>query len=102
MNREVEGLINLQTDLHGRISRSYENLRKTGSAKITLGVVEARLQALDANWAKFEAHNEKLHSTYRQAIAEHDYIRQDLPALAEESFLLQKGMFLDLFRSMKV
>lgn len=51
----MEGLIRGQHELYGRITRAFDNLKNTGAANITLGLVEARLQALESNWAKFEA-----------------------------------------------
>lgn len=86
MSREFDGFVRSQAELFGRISRAYENLKKTSSTKLTLGVVEARLQNLEANWAKFEAQHDKLLAS-PEARAEIDYFKQDIPALAEEAFL---------------
>ncbi|KMQ91670.1 hypothetical protein RF55_8423 [Lasius niger] len=69
MNRKIERLLNDQADLYGRISRAIDNLKKTGAAKIT------------------------------EVLAGHNYVTQDLPELAEESYLDQKGTFLDLLRN---
>ncbi|CAL1672724.1 unnamed protein product [Lasius platythorax] len=62
MNRKIERLLNDQADLYGRISRAIDNLKKTGAAKITEGIFEARLQALETNWAKCESNHEKVKS----------------------------------------
>lgn len=64
MNRELEGLICHQTDLHVRIALASENIRKLSTFKIMLGLVEARLQSLETNWARFEAQHDKLVTTY--------------------------------------
>lgn len=47
MEPTVEDVIAAATMLYGKISRVYENLLKLGSAKISLGVIEVRLQALE-------------------------------------------------------
>ncbi|XP_077260483.1 uncharacterized protein LOC143896453 [Temnothorax americanus] len=100
-NLEMEGLIRSQNELHGRIARAYENLKKAGGARLTMGLVNARLQALESNWNKFEEQHGKLLSMPPEILAASDYKKQDLPALVEETFLTQKGMFLDVILSHK-
>lgn len=100
MNREIERLLNDQADLYGRISRAFENLKKTGAAKITEGITEARLQSLETNWVKFETNHEKVKDV-PPVLAQHNYVTQDLPELTEEAYLDQKGAFLDLLRDFK-
>ncbi|XP_077280428.1 uncharacterized protein LOC143907485 [Temnothorax americanus] len=99
--REMEGIIRSQHDLHGRIARSYDNLKKMGSTNITIGLVEARLQALEANWAKFEAQHDKLYASFWESLTEHDYEKRNVPATVEEAYLVQKGMFLETLRKLK-
>lgn len=53
MNPDVKSIVAAATALYGKIARAYDNLMKLGMHKITLEAVEARLQALDRNWAKF-------------------------------------------------
>ncbi|XP_071577707.1 uncharacterized protein [Temnothorax nylanderi] len=101
MSLEVEGIVRSQNELYGRISRAYENFKKSGPTKITLGLAEARLQALEANWAKFEAQHEQLLLKSQKAFDKLDYRKQDLPTVAEEAFLQQKGAFLDAIRILK-
>ncbi|XP_024875256.1 uncharacterized protein LOC112456750, partial [Temnothorax curvispinosus] len=100
-NPEMEGLIRSQNELHGRIARAYENLKKAGGARLTMGLVNARLQALESNWNKFEEQHGKLLLMPPDVLAATDYKEQDLPALVEETFLTQKGMFLDVLLSHK-
>lgn len=98
---QVEGIIRMQNELYGRIARAVENLKKSGP-KATLSVVEARLQSLEANWAKFEAHHEKIViGLSAETLAQLDYAKQELSSLAEEAYLQQKSQFLDLIRQLK-
>ncbi|XP_077275741.1 uncharacterized protein LOC143904736 [Temnothorax americanus] len=99
--REMEGIIRSQHDLHGRIARSYDNLKKMGFTNITIGLVEARLQALEANWAKFEAQHDKLYASFWESLTEHDYEKRNVPATVEEAYLVQKGMFLETLCKLK-
>jgi hypothetical protein len=101
MSKEVDSAVREQYELYGRISRSVENLKKAGSGKLTVGLVEARLQALEANWSKFEAQHDKLMHAYGEALAGHDYKKKELLILTEESFLTQKGAFLDLLHDLR-
>jgi len=98
MSREAEVLTNAQMELYGRISRTIENLYKLGTSKITLGAVESRLQSLEAMWQKFDSNNDNLFA-YRATLAGHEYLRQDVASLAEESYLSQKATLLDLIHS---
>ncbi|XP_070158838.1 uncharacterized protein [Polyergus mexicanus] len=101
MSKEMEATINLQFDLYGRIARSYENLKKVGSAQYTIGLVEARLQALESNWGKFDTQHDKLLSTHREVLSGHEYLKKDMQSLTEEAYIAQKSMFLDILRSLK-
>ncbi|TGZ49471.1 hypothetical protein DBV15_11972 [Temnothorax longispinosus] len=85
-NTEMEGLIRSQNELHGRIARAYDNLKKAGSARFTMGLVDARLQALESNWSKFEEQHSKLLLMPPETLAATDYKKQDLPTLVEETF----------------
>lgn len=97
----MEGMVRAQFNLYGRIARSYENLRKSGSANITIGLVEARLQSLEANWAKFETQHDKLVTSCWEALLDSDYQKKDLLLLTEETYLAQKGLFLDTLLTLK-
>ncbi|XP_029675866.1 uncharacterized protein LOC115243211 [Formica exsecta] len=100
MSKDMEAAISMRFDLYGRIARSYENLKKVGSAHYTIGLVEARLQALESNWEKFDIQH-KLLAAYRDALAGHDYLKKDMQSLTEEAYIAQKCMFLDILRFMK-
>lgn len=75
MSKDIEGFIRGQQDLFGRIARAFENLKKTGIANIILGLVEARLQALET---KFDAQQERLFASFWHDLAEHDYLTKNI------------------------
>lgn len=99
MTKESESMLRAQFELHGRIA--YDNLRKSGVANITFGLVEARLQALESNWAKFEANHGRLMTAYWEVLEKHDYVQDDFLATIEETYLDQKGLFLEELRKIK-
>lgn len=101
MTKESEGILRAQHELHGRLARAYENLRKSGIANITVGLVEARLQALESNWSKFEVNHSRLMSVYWEVLERHEYVQDDFLATAEETYLDQKGLFLEELRKAK-
>ncbi|XP_070515871.1 uncharacterized protein [Cardiocondyla obscurior] len=100
MSLELDGLVRAQGELLGRISRAYDNLRKAGAAKTTLGLLKARLSGLESNWSKFEANHQKILSSIKKD-EDLDYLKQGTLATAEEAFLDQRAIFLDLLRSYK-
>ncbi|XP_029176332.1 uncharacterized protein LOC114944532 [Nylanderia fulva] len=93
-------IITNATALYGKISRAYNNLRKLGEANITLGAVEARLLNLDKLWEKFDAMNDILAERVNEI--KHDvYAKQDIPSLGEESYLVNKGLMLEMRRTLQ-
>lgn len=60
----MERLIASQQDLHGRIIRTCENLRKAGVAKISVGLIQSALAVLEKKWTKFEGQHERLNQEF--------------------------------------
>jgi len=52
MNAELKAMIDAQHDVHGRMSRSVDNLRKLGATNITHSVVQTRISILDNLWGQ--------------------------------------------------
>ncbi|XP_071652192.1 uncharacterized protein [Temnothorax longispinosus] len=92
---QMEDLIQGQRDLHGRISRVVENLRKLGQANITAGAVQSRLASLESCWNKFEEQDKTLRTVHREAVSGTSYLKEDFFSLVEEVYLNQKGTLLD-------
>lgn len=90
MEERAEDLLQSQLELHGRIARITENLRKLGQANITAGAVQSRMITLDGYWSKFEEQHE-LRSRHADAIKNLDYTKKDYLGTVEESYLVQKG-----------
>ncbi|KMQ81507.1 hypothetical protein RF55_26126, partial [Lasius niger] len=101
MSKDMECIVRTQFELFGRISRANENLKKSGAANITVGLLEARLGSLASNWEKFEANHENLSENHWNRLAGTDYLKKDLMTLTEEAYLTQKGLFLDALRELK-
>ncbi|XP_011176357.2 uncharacterized protein LOC105208249 [Solenopsis invicta] len=96
-----EDLVQAQHDLFGLLSQSYENMRKSGEANITLGLLEARLQTLESYWGKFVTRHEQLLMEYGDDLEDHEYLTDDLMLKADISFHVQKGKYLDDMRTMR-
>jgi len=99
MSEDVKAVVEIATALYGKIKRAYDNLTKLGEGKITLGAVEARLAGLEKNWDKFDGHNDDL-LDHLAELKDNQYLKQDIPSLAEEAYLLNKGLMLDLKRQL--
>ncbi|XP_036140869.1 uncharacterized protein LOC118644969 [Monomorium pharaonis] len=89
------GLIRSQRALHGRISRTVDNLKKLGQANITTGAVEARLAGLEKYWSTFESQHETLLREHWDALSEDDYVTGDLISVVEETYYVNKGILND-------
>ena len=90
-----------QIELYHRLTRVYENLKKKGIAKMTEGSVQARLDLLHALWEQFASQHGVLMRSRTEELASHEYFAKDCFGLAEDSFLEQKGVLLDLLRELK-
>ncbi|KMQ84566.1 hypothetical protein RF55_17540, partial [Lasius niger] len=100
MDTRVKATVSAATEIYGKISRAYDNLMKLGESKITLGAVESRLQNLEKLWTKFDGHNDFL-AEHLEFLREDNYLKSDIPSLAEEAYLLNKGLLLDKQRSLR-
>ncbi|XP_011687025.1 PREDICTED: uncharacterized protein LOC105449468 [Wasmannia auropunctata] len=97
----ADDLLSAQTELYGRLSRSYENMAKSGAAKITLGLLEARLQTLESYWKKFVEQHEELVVELGDDLKKEDYHKLDLMTKADDAYHTQKGQYLDEIREMR-
>lgn len=50
----AERLIERQHQLYGIIARTLDNLKKLGLSNIKRGTVQSRIEALKANWTRFQ------------------------------------------------
>lgn len=96
MNPEMQAIVDSVIELYGKISRTHENLMKLGASRVTLGAIDARLQNLEKYWSKFDALKDRLLD--HLSLLTHHYMKRDIPSLAEEAYLTNKGMLLDLRR----
>ncbi|XP_036142860.1 uncharacterized protein LOC118645588 [Monomorium pharaonis] len=91
----MDALITSQTELYGRIARAIDNLKKLGSANITMGVVEARIKALDSTWSKFESQHDTLTLKFPGELGKSSYARDNLFDQAEMIYITQRGALMD-------
>ncbi|EFN60658.1 hypothetical protein EAG_14876 [Camponotus floridanus] len=70
MSADLKALLEAQTDIHGRMSRSVDNLRKMGVTNITAGAIQACLIILDNLWAKFEVQHELIRAALKDRFGE--------------------------------
>ncbi|KMQ83412.1 hypothetical protein RF55_20121 [Lasius niger] len=99
MEEEVKAIVANATTLLGKISRAHANLLKLGT-EITIGAIDARLQNLERLWSKFDACNDEL-VDHLTTLAEDPYVETDIPSLGEEAYLVNKGLMLELKRTLQ-
>lgn len=92
----MEQLIGAQYELHGRISRTHMNLKKTGVSRITGALIASTIRLLDSKWEKFEEHHERLRAKYWKEFKQHDYYLQDFLGQTEQAYVQQRAALLEL------
>lgn len=92
---EAEDILQSRRELHGRIARAVDNLKKLGQSNITAGAVQTRLAGLEKCWATFEAQHALLRQQYKEEISKSDYLTKDYIAVVEEAYHCNKGILLD-------
>ncbi|XP_025264623.1 uncharacterized protein LOC112637995 [Camponotus floridanus] len=91
MSADLKALLEAQTDIHGRMSRSVDNLRKMGVTNITAGAIQARLTILENLWAKFEAQHELIRTALKDRYLESEYAKNDFIDTAECTYVSQRS-----------
>ncbi|TGZ36960.1 hypothetical protein DBV15_12864 [Temnothorax longispinosus] len=87
----MEQLIAAQHELYARMTRTYDNLKKAGAAKITRALIALPLKVLDTKWEKFERNHEILLKDYGKNLTEHTYLKEDLFEQAENDLGLDRN-----------
>ncbi|KMQ85597.1 hypothetical protein RF55_15751 [Lasius niger] len=78
----MELLIAAQRELYGRINRTFENLRKAGSAK-SVALVQSALAILEGKWTKFEDQHDRLLLEFGDTLQGNNYASSDLVSTVE-------------------
>lgn len=97
----MDALIQAQYEMHTRIARTCENLKKAGAAKITFGLVQATTLQLDKKWNLIEEQHAALRTNHWNDIKKSDYYIKDFISTAETTYLTQRGNLLDPERSIQ-
>lgn len=86
----MERLSKSQRELHWRIARTDENLRKAGTTNINDILIRSALTVLEKKWAKFEAQHDRLNEEYGELLEEHTYTTEDFLTTVEMEYLQQR------------
>lgn len=89
MSADLKALLEAQTDIHGRMSRFVDNLRKMEINNITL-VIQARLSILDNLWGKIEAQHELIRAALKDRYLENEFAKADFIDTAECTYVSQR------------
>jgi hypothetical protein len=92
MSSELNALLASQHDIHGRLSRAVDNLKKLGAANITLSVVETKIKLIDQLWARFEVQHEAIIAGYQEGYQKSEYATADTYDSVELTYLQQRGV----------
>ncbi|EGI60162.1 hypothetical protein G5I_11634 [Acromyrmex echinatior] len=84
----METMIEAQVELYGC---THDNLRKSGSAKLTKALISTTLRFLDSKWQKFKKNHERLLNTYRDDLKKHES-KEDIAKYKHEKDLIDKRL----------
>lgn len=93
---KFEATVRTQVDLHHRISRVVENLKKLGKEKITSCSVNSRLDLIEAQWKAFQTSHAGLVAAQTEELKSHMYFEDDYYDLCETAYLSNKDELLTL------
>ncbi|KMQ84171.1 hypothetical protein RF55_18256, partial [Lasius niger] len=91
MSMDLNTLLQSQTEIHGRISRSVDNLKKMGSTNITLSAVETRIRIIDQLWSKFESQHDLIRAGYKERFELSEYNTSKIFEDTENTYVLQRS-----------
>lgn len=91
MSADIKALLEAQYDIHGRMSRFMDNLRKMGVSNITRDVIQARIGILDNLWNKVEAQHELIRTTLKKKYQKCEYAKLDFIDVAENTYIAQRN-----------
>lgn len=92
MSMDVWSLIEAQQEIHGRISRCMDNLKKLGTSHISVSSIEARIGIIDSLWKKAEAQHDAIRTGLKDKFNESEYAQSDLIEEIESTYVLQKSL----------
>ncbi|GAB1860738.1 hypothetical protein CAJAP_01817 [Camponotus japonicus] len=101
MSADLMALMEAQNDIHGRMSRSVDNLRKMGAANITAEAIQARLELLENLWNKFEAHHDLIRTALKDKYLESEYAKADFIDIAEATYVSQRSTLVGYANKLK-
>ncbi|XP_071653732.1 uncharacterized protein, partial [Temnothorax longispinosus] len=101
MSMDQSALLSSQHDIHGRISRAMDNVRKLGADKLTLDAVSTRIRILDDLWAKFESNHDLIRACYGQLYNESEYAKTDFVDTVENTYVHQHSLLTGLANKLK-
>ncbi|GAB1860688.1 Peptidase aspartic putative domain-containing protein [Camponotus japonicus] len=96
----IESVIERQHQLFGVISRAVDNLKKLGPSKTNRGNVQSRMEALKANWEKFQNNHQSLFKSCSGEQRKLPYFKEDLYSVCEEEFIEAHGTLLNTLDSL--
>ncbi|XP_018407674.1 PREDICTED: uncharacterized protein LOC108783572 [Cyphomyrmex costatus] len=98
----MEQLLSAQLQIHGRIARTMENLKKAGAANIGVTMVQSSLSLLESKWKSAEEQHYELVKSFGKALENHEYFTNDFLSEIETVYIQQRAQLLNLERTLSV
>lgn len=88
----MEGILNVQLDLHQSIKRGFTNYKKSPKDRITLEYIEARLENLETVWDSFKKNHARLYEiSLMSDLLKTGYVNKEIYDETEESYISYKA-----------
>ncbi|XP_045765119.1 uncharacterized protein LOC123867223 [Maniola jurtina] len=91
----MEGLINVQLDLHNSIKRDLSNFKKSAKERISKEYVEIRSESLETDWLSFRANHAKLFEISQPDIlASTQYVVKEIYDITKDHYFNYKSLLI--------
>lgn len=83
-----------QYDLHHRIHRIVDNMKKLSKDKLTPIIINSRLEAIESHWKTFQTSHTALIVVQTEKLKSNDYYANDFYSVCEDAYFSNKDELL--------
>ncbi|XP_052745046.1 uncharacterized protein LOC128199462 [Bicyclus anynana] len=89
----MEGLLNVQYELHNIIKKGFSNFKKTPKDRLNFEYIEVKSENLEHDWLSFRSNNIKLYQISEpDGLSSTQYVKNEMYESTEDIYLLYKSL----------
>lgn len=89
----MEGLINVQFDLHNSMKKDLSNFKKSPKERITIDYIDIRSESLETDWSTFRTNHSKLYEVSKPDIlASSPYVVKEIYDITKDIYFNYKAL----------